>query len=442
MNGLIEVLKEKWIESDDFKTETICFEEKMEVVGLESMIDWKKTIDIMKRKVLEQKNQLISIDSTLEQLGEKCIKEAEAMQKILEGKLILSKSSSPFVYIVEPYTNEINRSVDSPTNENVIQGSLKAFNEHIFTNIGIMRYHYQAEALRIKTVTFGQQRKSKVAVLYVQGATNQKIVSDVMKQIRNNQHKELHDLQDLARLLGLNTKIAIPQINTTELPQDATKALIDGRIVLFIDNLPLAIIVPSVIWDMFVVQNDQNFNLPLLIAIRSLRVLGFIISLILPGLYVALVAVNPELLRIELALSIAQSRDGVPYPAFIEIVLMLVIMDLIIEASVRLPSSIGPTITMVGGIILGQAVVDAKLVSNMLIIVLAAATIAASTINGFQNSLPIRLFKYIIVILAAVFGILGILVGILAVCTYLSGIKTFGVPYINFSFKKGVKNEG
>jgi hypothetical protein len=193
---------------------------------------------------------------------------------------------------------------------------------------------------------------------------------------------------------------------------------------------------------MFTVENYRNFPLPLMITIRVIRVIGVLATLLIPGLYVALVAVNPEVLRIEMALSIAQSRQGVPYPALVEIILMLIILELILEASVRLPKSIGPTVTMVGGIILGQAIVDAQLVSNLLIIILAATTIANFTIVGVQNSLSIRLFKYLIVLLAAIYGVLGILAGILFVTAYLASLTTFGISYLNLNLKKDEVKSG
>ncbi len=188
---------------------------------------------------------------------------------------------------------------------------------------------------------------------------------------------------------------------------------------------------------MFVLESDRNLPPLIMVALRGLRIVGVLTALLFPGLYVALVSVNPEILRIELALSVAQSRADVPYPALIEILMMLLTLELIIEASVRLPKSIGPTITMVGGIIIGQAVVEAKLVSGLLIIVLAATTIANSTINGLQNSLSIRLFKYIIVILAAIYGVLGLLAGIVLVSAYLASIKAFDVSYLYLHLKKG-----
>jgi hypothetical protein len=230
--------------------------------------------------------------------------------------------------------------------------------------------------------------------------------------------------------MGFYSRELIPKFNTTELPQEAVNALRKGRIVLFLDRLPFALILPSLLWDMFIHVNDKNLPPPITVALRLLRLLGVLVTLIMPGLYVALVSVNPEVLRIELALSIAQSREGVPYPAFIEIVLMLIVLEMTLEASVRLPASIGPTVTMVGGIILGQAVVTAQLVSNLLIIILAVTTIANSTVVGVQNSLAIRFFKYVIVVLASIFGVFGIVSAVVFVCAYLAGVNTFGISYL------------
>jgi hypothetical protein len=193
---------------------------------------------------------------------------------------------------------------------------------------------------------------------------------------------------------------------------------------------------------MFAIENDRNFPLPIMFAIRIIRIIGILVTLISPGLYVALVSVNPEVLQIQLALSVAQSREGVPYPALVEIILMLVILELILEASVRLPKSIGPTITMVGGIILGQAAVEAKLVSNLLIIILAATTIANSTIVGFQNAVSIRLFKYAIVLLAAIFGILGLVAGLVFIGAYLASLNTYGKSYLYLNVKGNESNGG
>ncbi|TXK85678.1 spore germination protein [Paenibacillus sp. N3.4] len=142
-------------------------------------------------------------------------------------------------------------------------------------------------------------------------------------------------------------------------------------------------------------------------------------------------------MRIQLAVSITNSREGVPYPVLVELMLMLFIIEMVIEASIRLPKSIGPTITMIGGIILGQAVVQARLVSYFLIIVVAGSTIAHFTMGTYMNTVSIRLYKYVVILLSALYGILGLMSSVVLFCFYLGTISTFEVPYLSLSTKRG-----
>ncbi|MEX3624963.1 spore germination protein [Viridibacillus arvi] len=445
MEVLLKELKENLGNNNDF----FIFEEQIlnspvVLLGLRSLIDLPKTLTRIKKN-METVNQCdIPFANLLDWFGE--VKESntkEALSAVLEGKLLLllhNGKNNKYV-IVEPVLQSLNRSIASPTNENVIQGPLNSFIEDIDTNIGIIRKQIISEGLQVRSFTLGVKQKKKLSLLFFEGIVNLDLLNKVLAQIEKNKDLELMNVQDLTKLMGFSNWLAVPQFKTTEIPEEASNSLLKGKVVIFLDRMPIAFILPGLLSDMFALENDRNFPIPFTISFRSLRVIGLLITMLLPGLYVALVAVNPEVLRIELALALAQSRNGVPYPAIVEILIMLLILELIIEASIRLPKSIGPTITMVGGIILSQAVVDAQLVSNLLIIVLAATTIANSTIAGFQNSIAIRIIKYLIVILASIFGIIGIVAGIVLVSAYLSGITTFGVPYTYLNLKKeDVKN--
>lgn len=441
MEPLLQEMTDRFGENDDF---FILKEHLADVpvvlLGFKSLIDLPKTLISIRKNMITDK----SFDQLMSWIGE--VKEndsKEAISSILEGKLIILINMEKFqkYVIVEPISQILNRSIESPTNENVVQGPLTSFIEDINTNIGIVRKQLISEKLQIRSYSVGTAGIRKLSVLYSKGHVNMNLVHNIANHIERNQHKEINDVQDLSKMMGFSSWMVVSRFNITELPQEASRSLVKGRVIVFVDRISFALVLPGLLWDMFALENDRNYPVPLMVSIRSLRIIGVLTTLLLPGLYVALVAVNPEVLQIALALSIAQSRDGVPYPALVEMILMLIVLELIMEASVRLPKSIGPTITMVGGIILGQAAVDAKLVSNMLIIVLAATTIANSTIVGFQNSISIRLFKYLIVILASIYGVLGVLAGIVLVCTYLAGISTFGVPYLYLNFtKEEIKN--
>ena len=440
MKSLLREMKDTFGKNDDFFILKEHFVNAPVVfLGFKSLIDLPKTLNSIQKNM----DSIFQSDKTFDQLmhwiGEVKVNDTkEALSAIVEGKLVilLQDDKDQKYVIVEPISQVLNRSIESPTNENVLQGPLSSFIEDINTNIGIIRKQTNSERLQIRSYSVGTDRKKTLSVLYFENNANIDLLQKIVKHIESNLEKEINNVQDLSKMMGFSPWLAVNKFNMTELPQEASKFLVMGRIIMFVDRIPFALVLPGLFWDMFAIENDRNFPVPLMLVFRSLRIIGYLMTLILPGLYVALVAVNPEVLRIELALSVAQSRDGVPYPALVEMILMLVILELIMEASVRLPKSIGPTLTMVGGIIIGQAVVEAKLVSNLLIIVLAATTIANSTLVGFQNTLSTRLFKYIIAILASIYGILGIMGGLVLTCTYLAGLTTFGVPYLYFNMKK------
>lgn len=201
-------------------------------------------------------------------------------------------------------------------------------------------------------------------LIYQEDRINPELLQSIQTKIKAGIDQEVHHIQHLEKMLGVNTWSFVTNFNMTELPQNAAHALQQGKVVLMIDRYPFAIILPSLVMDMFCLKDDHNYPLPFMHLIRVLRIIGVLIATIIPGLYVALVFVNPEVLRLQLALSIANSRQDVPYPAFVETLLLLIVLELILEASVRLSKSVGPTITMVGGIILGQAAVSAKLERN------------------------------------------------------------------------------
>ncbi|WP_408007784.1 spore germination protein [Pseudalkalibacillus sp. A8] len=438
MDQFLTKLKDKFRNSDDlFLQEEEILDVPVLLIGFKTLIDFTKTKMILQKYIDNAITSKKTIGELLNEIGEVTEKDVErAVSSIMTGKLlIVIKNHKKFV-AMEPVPKMLNRAIEPPTNENVLQGPLASFNEDIETNIGLIRKQINSSNIRAESFSLGPEQKTKLSMLYFDGQVDKKLVEEIRASIEKNQAREINNLQDLAKVLGFSGWSIVSRLTTTELPSETVPFLRRGRVALFIDRYPFALILPCFLWDMFVLENDRNYPIPLMASIRMVRIIGILVTLILPALYVALVAVNPEVLRIELALSIAQSREAIPYPALIEILLMLVVLELIIEATVRLPSTIGPTITMVGGIILGQAVVEAKLVSTLLIIILAATTVANSTLVGIQNSLAVRFFKYVMVILASIYGVLGILGGIVLISAYLASIETFGISYLHMNYEK------
>lgn len=434
----IDNLRAKYTDDADFLFQrTFLADVPVILVGFKSLIDVPQTMILLQMQVQNALSSNQSMDDFMGGIGEIVPHDDEQtlVSELIKGQLLILFSKPEIVVKVTPASAALTRSIDAPTTENVMRGSISAFNEDILTNIGIIKKHVNSHLLQTKSYWLGSSQRKRIALLYLDGHINTRLLNMIVQRVEAHLEANIHDLQALSKLLGFPVWTLTTKFNTTELPETAALALTRGKAVLLLDRFPFALVMPSQLWDMFAVESDRNFPFPFMILMRFLRIVGVLLNILMPGLYVALVSVNPDVLRIELALSIAESRAGVPYPAFIETILMLIILELILEASVRLPKSIGPTITMVGGIILGQAVVSAKLVSNLLTIILAATTIASSTVAGFQNSLSIRFFKYVVLILSAIYGVLGLLSGLVLICAYLASVTSFGIPYLHFTAK-------
>jgi len=441
MNMLPFLQARKELDSDLFLHRMLLPPHAVILAGFNSLIDLPQTILMLQ----QQAQSAVAVDNPLLALGSgigsamKDPTERTIWDAIAEGHLVVLSESSDRCIKIVPVGRSLSRAIESPSTENVLRGAISAFNEDLDTNIGLVKKHMLSEQLRIRPYIFGQDQRRRTVLLYMEGKVHEHLLRSILRKIESRKATDIPDLQALSDLLGFPKWTLFTRFNTTELPQDAAYALRNGKAVLLLDRFPFAVVLPSLLSDMYISENDRNSPSVFRLFFQVLRILGILTNILMPGLYVALVSVNPEVLRIELALSIAGSREGVPYPALIETLLMLFVLELTLESSIRLPKSIGPTITMIGGIILGQAVVQAKLVSNILIIVLAATTIANFTVIGFHNANAIRLYKYLLLVLSAMYGVLGLFVGIVLICAYLGHVNSFGIPYLS-RWKTGGRN--
>lgn len=441
MNVLPFLQARKELDSDLFLHRMLLPPHSVILAGFKSLIDLPQTILLLQQQAqsaVAEENPLLALGSGI---GSPMNHPTEqtVWAAIAEGYLVVLTESSERCIKIVPAGRQLTRAIESPSTENVLRGAISAFNEDLDTNIGLIKKHLLSDQLRIRPYVFGRDQLRRTVLLYIAGKVHGSLLRSIVHKIESCQASEIHDLQALSNVLGFPKWTLISRFNTTELPQEAAYALRNGKVVLFLDRFPFAVVLPCLLSDMYTSENDRNTPYAFKFSFQLLRILGILTNVLMPGLYVALVSVNPEVLRLELALSIAGSREGVPYPALVETLLMLFILELTLESSIRLPKTIGPTITMIGGIILGQAVVQAKLVSNILIIVLAATTIANFTVIGFQNATAIRLYKYLLLVLSAMYGVLGLFIGIVIVCAYLGQVNTFGIPYLS-RWKTGGRN--
>ncbi|WP_165452345.1 spore germination protein [Paenibacillus thalictri] len=423
--------------SDFVHQEYMLFGYKAELFYFQSLVDIQKTL-VHLQQFYDSVGTAAEdfIQASLACGGNSEIPESELAGELIDGKLVvLPQTGHNHRVVFEPVSPSIQRSITSPQNDNVIQSSFDAFTEALPINLSLLRTKLKNERLIVKTFTAGGVHPRQIGVCYIEGIVVEEVISDISAKIERIKTKSITNVQELLKMLKLPLLTPMPVLLSSELPTETVKYLEEGRVVLFIDEHPFALAVPAIIRDLWSIQADYNYPLPFTVAIRLIRIMGIFIASIMPALYVALVNVNPESLRIQLALSISKSREAVPYPAIIEVVMMLLVLEMLIESSIRLPKSIGPTVTTVGGIVLGQAVVQAELVSNLLIIILAVTAISNFSMTGYQNTILVRLVKYFMLLLGSMLGVLGIAIGIMLVIIYFSGLTICKVPYISFSLK-------
>ncbi|RNB92322.1 spore gernimation protein GerA [Brevibacillus fluminis] len=428
--------------SDLVIKEFVICQTRVYLCFLESLVDFPKTNEYVR----QIESGLVMDEDIFDQLaaltaGQAQVPYSDIIVYLLKGRLVIASFHDDRNVVLNPLQISLTRDIQTPLNENVVQSSFDAFTENINTNIGIIRSKIISRNLVVESLATGETNTRQLAVIYRKDKVSQAVIDSILDRLRKNKNNNIRHVQDLSRALGQKKWNLIPTILSTEIPADTVEYLSEGRVAIFMDHFPFALVIPSIVSDLWSIKSDHNFPVVFMASIRIIRIVGLLVSTLAPGLYVALVSVNPEVLRIQLALAIARSREGVPYPAIIEIILLLFVLEMIVEASVRLPKSIGPAITMVGGIILGEAVVQAKLVSNLLIITLAATTIANFTLSGFTNMLMVRLFKYVLLLPSAIFGVLGLIGGLQFFCCYLAAVTTFSVPYLTLKMREGDRVE-
>lgn len=321
------------------------------------------------------------------------------------------------------------RSINSPENEIVIKGPQEAFIENLRTNTSMLRRIVHNENMIIENVTVGSLSKTNCSVCYIKGITNSDLVSEVKYRLNNLKVESLQSSGQLEQLLEEPNSYGIPQILSTERPDKCAKFLFQGRVVVLLNGNPYALIMPAVAMDFLVSPEDTNIKSSFANFLRFLRLLAVFITLLLPGIYVAITSFHQEILPTELLFSIISSRENVPFPILVELLIMEISFELIREAGIRVPSPIGSTIGIVGGLIIGEAAVSANIVSPFLVIIVAITGIASFAIPDFSFGFHLRVFRFIFIFLGFIFGFLGIGIGIFAYITILCSKKSFGVPY-------------
>ena len=321
------------------------------------------------------------------------------------------------------------RSITVPENESIIKGPQQGYVENLRTNTSLLRRIINNENLVIENVPVGKITQTRCGVCYMQNIANGDLVAEVKFRLNNLDIDSLLSTGELEQLIEDDEGFGIPHILSTERPDKCAKYLLQGRVVVLVNGNPYALIMPATIEDFLFSPEDTNLRPLFANFLRSIRILAALITLLLPGIYMAITSFHQELLPTELLFSILSARENVPFPIILELLLMEISFELIREASLRVPSLIGSSIGIVGALILGDAAVNAGIVSPTLIIIVAITGIASFAIPDFSFGFHVRIFRFWFIALGFTAGFLGIGVGLFIYITMLCSLKSFGIPY-------------
>jgi hypothetical protein len=383
----------------------------------------------------EDTDQLIHVNHILEQkLTVSKVKKVQTITECIEqisgGNpiLLIDQQSEGFALGLAKWEK---RSIDEPTGEAVIRGPREGFTESLGTNLALLRRKIRSPQLKMKSMKIGKYTQTEVVISYIEGIADQALIQEVETRLSRIKVDGILETSYIEELIEDNPYSPFPQVLNTERPDAVAASLLEGRVAIFQDGTPFALIVPVSFYS-FLQSSEDYYNRSLISTVtRWLRYIFLLISLLLPSLYVALLTFHQEMLPTTLLVTIAASRERIPFPALVEALLMELAFEAIREAGVRLPKQAGAAVSIVGALVIGQAVVQAGLVSAPLIMVVALTGIASFTVPRYTAGIALRMLRFPMIFLAGTLGLLGIMLGLLIIVTHMATLRSFGVPYLS-----------
>ena len=325
---------------------------------------------------------------------------------------------------------EEKRSVSAPAGETVLKGARDGFVESVRTNTSIVRRHLKAPELRIKEQTVGRQSLTLVDVLYLEGITDPGLVEQLWDKLADMDVDGVFSTGGIEEYIVPAHRTPFPLVQYTERSDRFCAGLCEGRVGLLIDGIPLGYLTPAVLGNFLQAPQDKSNSWLLATALTLLRYGCMLLTLFLPALYVAMVTFHQEMIPTRLALSIIAAKQDVPFRSAFEVIVLLLAFEILQEAGLRLPQSIGQTVSIIGGLVVGSAAVEAKIISPAVLIVVAIAGIAGYTMPSQELAGALRLWRFLLAVLASAAGLFGAVMGAAALVVHLAGLESFGVPYL------------
>ncbi|NRD78648.1 spore germination protein [Bacillus sp. BRMEA1] len=353
----------------------------------------------------------------------------EIYTEVLNGCIVVVVHQLEKAISINMETNE-KRSVIEPSTQTVIRGPKDGFIESISTNVSLIRRRIRNQNLAFEKFIIGESSNTTLYLGYVKGIANEAILQEARNRLAKIKVSAIFESGNIEELICDKTFTVFPLALNTERPDTVAANLMEGKIVILIDGTPFALLIPAVFVNFFEVAEDYYQNFFLGSFLRFIRYLSFMIALLTPSIYVGILTFHQELLPTPLLLSVIAQREGVPFPAVVEVLLMEITFEILREAGIRMPRTVGQMVSIVGALVIGQAAAEAGIISNIMIIIVAITAISNFVAPVYSFAAASRLIRFLLIISASILGLYGVLIILVAMVAHLSSLRSFSIPYL------------
>lgn len=354
----------------------------------------------------------------------------DLLHYLLSGDTIILINSSARGFVVGTRGWEM-RSIDEPNSQTVVRGPREGFTETLRVNTSLIRRRIKDPSLRLDSKQIGKKTKTDICVVYMKGVASDSIVKEVHKRLDKINIDAILESNYIEELIQDETYTPFPTVYHSERPDAVAAGLLEGRVAIIVDGTPFVLLVPALFIQFFQSSEDYYQRSDIASLIRLLRYMAFFLALLVPSAYIAVTTFHQEMLPTTLLVSLAAQREGVPFPAFFEALLMEITFEILREAGIRMPRAVGSAISIVGALVLGQAAVEAGIVSSAMVIVVSLTAISNFVAPAYNMAMAVRMLRFGFMLLAASFGLFGIILGIIMMIVHLSSLRSFGIPYMS-----------
>lgn len=354
----------------------------------------------------------------------------ELVDNVLEGRVVIVIDGSPQALICA-VGGPIERAIEEPVAEPVVRGSRDGFVEGYQTNLSLIRRRIKSSRLKVKFFQIGEISKTMVAICYVQGIAQDSLIEEVKTRINRIKMDAIPGSGAIEEMIADQPFSIFPLVEYTERPDKVAGSLMEGKVAILVDNTPMTLVVPTTFISLLQASEDYDNNFIYASFVRILRFVSLNIALLLPAVTVAIMSFHQEIIPDKLLGIIITTRKQLPFPIYMEVIFMETFFEILREAGVRLPRTIGQSVSIVGGLVIGQATVNAGLVGFIPVIVVSLTAVASFAIPNYAAGTTIRILRFGLIILAAILGGVGVMMGLMFILFYLCGLRSFGVPYLS-----------